>query len=255
MKKSLTQSPTHFTSRAIIAGLALIVSSWAAAQFEPSPQNISTHLQSMFAGKDVTVKDYDEQLKEVDVGTDHFFVSHDGRYVFAGPVYDTHRQIDIVAEQQVVLRKELLSAQPKSLFIGYPSIVKEKHRITVVTDIDCPYCRKFHDSLSLLNQQGISVNYLMMPRAGTGSASYAKTLNALCSSDPAGAITQAMSGKIPAPAAASCNTEQLSAQVALAQKMKIRSTPTFVFPTGELQVGLLNTEHLLRVLDNLKPQQ
>jgi thiol:disulfide interchange protein DsbC len=258
VKQLISRSPISFVVSTSLASLALVGGSLASTDSAVPPDNITPLLQRLFAGKEVKIEDYDEQLKQVVVDGDHLFVSHDGRYVFAGPVYDTQRKIDIVADRERVFRKNLLSSLQEDLYIHYPSKVEQKHRITVVTDIDCPYCRRFHNTVGELNQLGVSVSYLMMPRAGVKSASFAKTLNALCATDPAGAITRAMAGGDQANLHQNCNSDnanRLIEHISLAQKMKIGSTPSFITPSGDLHIGLRSTEQLLDLLDSNRENQ
>lgn len=217
----------------------------------PSPtSNPEMQIREVFAGKNIEIKDYDSQLKQVIVDEDLLFASQDGRYIFAGPIYDTHQKIDIVAEGEAVQRAALINAQNPELFVSYPSALEQKHKITVVTDIDCPYCRKFHNTIGELNKLGVSVDYVMLPRAGINSASYARTLNALCRDDAPSNVTRAMANQPSPKAPESCDSSQLLQQMQLAQKMKIRSTPTFVLPNGKLRVGLLSTSELMGLLES-----
>lgn len=209
--------------------------------------SIQEKLQGLFAGASIEVSDYNQDLKQVTVDSAHFFASKDGRYLFAGSVLDTHRQVDISAERDTKERQSLINEQPSELFISYPSSGEEKHQVTVFTDIDCPYCRKLHTSIGQLNDNGVSVHYVMLPRQGVGSKSYLKTQNALCSSDPANSITEAMRGI--AINAIDCESNQLSEQIKLARRLKISSTPTLVLPNGELQIGLRSPIELLKLLE------
>ena len=58
---------------------------------------------------------------------------------------------------------------------------KEKYSLTVFTDVDCGYCRKFHNEIDQYNNLGISIKYLAFPRAGIDSESYTKMVSAWCS--------------------------------------------------------------------------
>lgn len=254
MTKIVALSLRHSLWAGIFFCFPLAYESLAMAEEASPSQKLTTRFQHAFAGKEFEVKDYDEQLKEVIVNSEHFFSSHDGRYVFAGPIYDTDQQVDIVSERAALFRQALLSAQPKELFVRYPSTVEQKYQLTVVTDIDCPYCRKLHNSLGELNTQGVSVNYVMLPRAGVKSKSYSKTRNALCSDDPAASITRAMASLDLPESNGACDASQLRQQMELAGQMKIRSTPTFILPNGKLQVGLLSAANLVALLDGTNVQ-
>jgi len=209
--------------------------------------DINERLKHVFGDAKTAVSDYDDQLKSVIVDDKHFFfVTHDGKYLFGGPVLDAHSGTDLIELRKAEYRKAVLGAQPQGFFVSYPSVGAVKHTLTVFTDIDCGYCRKLHATMNDLNRRGISVNYVMLPRAGKNSVSYAKSLDALCSKDPSESITRALQNqKI---ASASCAPTRLDRQIALAEKMSIEATPTLVLPSGELHVGMPGTAQLLTLL-------
>lgn len=207
---------------------------------------IQTKIQSVFGDKPVLINDYDDQLKEVVIDTKIYFATHDGRYLFAGPIFDTERREDIATMKENQLRQIYLSSLPKDIFISYPS-AKPKHQITVFTDIDCGYCRKLHNHMARFNELGISVNYLMLPRAGIGSESYKKTVATLCSDNPAASITRAMQNDNPAPL--NCENNVMSQHLDIVRDLKINSTPTIVLPGGELKPGLIRPDQLIALLE------
>lgn len=208
----------------------------------------ASEIQSAFGDKPVVINDYDDQLKEVIVeGTKIYFATHDGRYLFAGPILDTEQKTNIVSLQENKLRYAYLRSLPEDVFVSYPSTSPSKHQITVITDIDCPYCRKFHDYMTSFNQRGVSVNYVMLPRAGVGSKSHLKTVSALCSANPADSITKAMQNDNPSPN--NCETNVMSQHLKIVRDLNINSTPTIVLPDGQLKLGLVSPDQLLALLD------
>ena len=208
--------------------------------------DVQSKIQSALGGRPIVINDYDDQLKEVVVDSNVYFTTHDGRYLFTGPILDTERRLDIVAAKEDNLRHTYLSSLPQDVFVSYPSSGPSKYKVTVFTDIDCTFCRKMHNDMPSFNQQGISVNYVMLPRAGVGSASHKKTISALCSANPAEAITNAMQNKAPAPL--SCELNQMSKHMEIARNLKIRSTPTIVLPGGQIKLGLTSPNQLLELL-------
>jgi thiol:disulfide interchange protein DsbC len=212
---------------------------------------IQTKIQNIFANKHAVISDYDSQLKKVVVDDSNiYFATHDGRYLFAGPIIDTEKKTNIVSLQENQLRRTYLNSLPENLLVSYPSHGENKHTITVVTDIDCPYCRKFHNSIPSINKRGITVNYVMLPRAGVGSGSHKKTISALCSDSPADTITSAMQNI--SPTDKDCKTNSMSQHMQIAQHLKVNSTPTIILPNGQLKVGLVNPEQLFALLDGAK---
>jgi thiol:disulfide interchange protein DsbC len=233
---------SYFVALGLLLGL-LTQSSYAS--------DIQTKIQAAFGNKTVLISDFDEQLKKVVVDdTNLYFATHDGRYLFAGPIIDTEKKVNIVNAQEKQLRRAYLDSLPDDLLVRYASKGEAKHTITVVTDIDCPYCRKFHNDIPSLNQQGVTVKYVMLPRAGVGSDSYKKTVSALCSDNPAEAITSAMQNV--SLAEKHCKANSMSQNMQIAQRLKVKSTPTFILPNGQLKVGLINPEQLFSLLENAK---
>ena len=121
-----------------------------------------------------------------------------------------------------------------------------QHQITVVTDIDCTYCRRLHQQMAEFNDAGISVDYLIMPRAGLGSASYRKAVNALCAGQPAAAFTAAMAGHD--------NPQQdcehsVDAQFALSRQLGVTGTPAIVLDDGAMIHGYVPPAELLARLN------
>lgn len=211
--------------------------------------DIEAKIQGAFGDNPIVVSDYDDHLKEVQVDYKIYFTTHDGRYLFAGPILDIERRTDIIAQREGQLRQDYLSSLPEDILVNYPSSVKSKHKITVFTDIDCPYCRTLHRHMESFNQQGISVNYIMLPRSGVGSESYKKTLAALCSVDPAESITQAMLNQGLTHSNSNCDPSRVSQHMEIASKLKINSTPSIVLPNGHIKLGLVNPDQLIALLE------
>lgn len=207
-----------------------------------------TKIQSAFGDKPIVINDYNEQLKEVVVdGASVYFATHDGQYIFAGPIFDTEQRINILSLREDQLRLSYLRALPDNIYVKYPSSsTPSKYEVTVFTDIDCGYCRKFHSNMARLNKQGISVKYIMLPRSGVGTKSHTKTIAALCSDNPAETITRAMQNIEPIPN--NCEGKVMRKHMEIVQDLKINNTPTIVLPNGQIKLGLYSPERLLAVL-------
>jgi thiol:disulfide interchange protein DsbC len=209
-----------------------------------------TKIQSAFGDKPIVINDYNDQLKEIVVeGVSVYFATHDGQYIFAGPIFDTKQGTNILSQREDQLRLSYLRSLPDNIYVNYPSIsIPSKYEITVFTDIDCGYCRKFHSNMASLNTQGISVNYIMLPRSGVGSKSHTKTIATLCSDNPAKTITRAMQNIEPTPN--NCKDNVMSKHLEIVQDLKINNTPTIVLPNGQMKLGLVSPEQLLALLRN-----
>ena len=144
-------------------------------------------------------------------------------------------------------RKSILDlALTKSDFISFKSN-NEKHKVTIFTDVDCGYCRKFHNEINDFNNLGITVNYVAFPRSGLASDSYNKVVTAWCSADPKDTLTKMKQGEDLQ--ISLCQDHPVEKHFLLGQKIGITGTPAIIKSNGELLPGYLPPEELLTRLN------
>ena len=86
-------------------------------------------------------------LYEVTMGGLIAYVSADGKYLISGNVYDLDSQENLTASRRNTARAKALAGVSESQMIVYgPS--NAKMTVTVFTDVDCGYCRKFHSQMA-----------------------------------------------------------------------------------------------------------
>jgi len=197
---------------------------------------------------EIEIASYKDQLLEITVGPKTLFASKDGQYIFAGPVLETKTRIDLVELKDKQYRQRRLSQLDPDMYLSFPASATEQHAVTVFTDIDCTFCRRLHTFMPEYNELGITINYVMMPRAGLNSASYNKAVSVFCSNNPAQNMTLAMKGEFNQEN--SCENA-ITRQFQLAMEFGINSTPTMIMPDGEIKVGFLPPAALLDVLGRL----
>src|SRR5690242_21234491 len=99
-----------------------------------------------------------------------------------------------------------------------------RHTLTVLTDIDCQYCRALNDDTPTLNAAGVAVRYLPFPRAGVDSESWEKAVAVWCAKDRKAAYQQAMHGTVPA-MDPKCDATAVVAGYHMAQLLGLDGTP------------------------------
>jgi len=222
---------------------------------QPISSNTSKSIHDFFNNSaEVSIKRYNQQLLEVNIGARSVFASNDGRYLYVGKVIDTQEKTDI--SEGVAQRNRLnkLAHLDDEYQLTFAATAKELFEVTLFTDIDCGYCRRFHSSMTQYNDLGIRINYVMLPRAGKNSNSYNKTAAVLCSSNPQENMTLAMQGQFSAPTS-SVNTRcrnNLNKQMLLANELGITATPTMLLANGAVIEGVVNPEQLLAQLKQIK---
>ncbi len=185
-------------------------------------------------------------LYQVSAGPILLYISADGRYIFDGDIYDTQANNQNVTEKErQTTRKAALANVSDKEFIWYKA-KNPKHTLTVFTDIDCGYCRRFHQQVKELNAQGVSVRYLAFPRSGAGTPSYNKMVSVWCSETPADALTKAKDGVV-IPTRQCDNPVQK--QVELGALAGVQGTPSLILEDGTLIPGYVPTDKLLEILD------
>lgn len=223
--------------------LALLVTNSYADDY----QDIRSALSRLLPG----LTDYEirpaaiDNLLEVRADTSVFYVSSDGEFLLNGPLYRLEQGENLTEKRLALYRKNLVEDIPALMPIEYPAS-NSRHRVTVITDIDCPYCRQLHQDMDAYHAAGLDIEYLMLPRAGKDSPSYIKTVHAVCAEQPGEAITAAMNGEIPAPANCEHSVDQ---HMAMARSLGVSSTPNILLVDGTLIRGYKTAAELAQILD------
>lgn len=186
-------------------------------------------------------------LYEVTMGNgERVFVSADGNYFVVGDLFQLTDEgmVNLTDAKRNLVRADRIAAiDPEDKIIFSPET--KKASITVFTDIDCGYCRKLHREMANYLAAGIEVSYLAYPRAGVGSNSYNKIVNAWCADDRKAAITSLKSGGIVE--TKTCENP-VADQYQLAIDLGLRGTPAIILESGKLVSGYHPASKLKEIL-------
>ncbi len=137
----------------------------------------------------------------------------------------------------------------------------QKHEIVVFTDPTCPYCRRLHNSIGPLNDQGVTVHYMMYPRAFSEGRDSdvairveASLKEAWCAKDLAGGFNDLFAGR----AIRDSNCDEFSeldrqafpidGHYLIADVFGVYATPTIITDKGEIITGFSGEAGLLSAL-------
>jgi thiol:disulfide interchange protein DsbC len=191
-----------------------------------------------------------ENLFIVDIGDlQPIYASKNGEFFFYGELYAVNgNMLQNTTKDEVNLKRKSILDETLSEddFISFKS-KNEKHRVTIFTDVDCGYCRKFHNEIKDFNDLGITVNYVAFPRSGLDSVSYNKIVTAWCSKDPKNILTKMKEGIDVE--LLMCQDHPVETHFLLGQKIGITGTPAIIKSNGELLPGYLPPEELLTRLN------
>ena len=116
-----------------------------------------------------------------------------------------------------------------------------KDSITVITDINCTYCRRLHSEIPVYMKNDVEVRYVFMSERG-GSGSMKKTISVWCSDDKQQALTTAKAGgKVEEK---KCDNP-IKQHLALARELGVRGTPAIVLENGQLLPGYVPAKKLI----------
>jgi thiol:disulfide interchange protein DsbC len=185
-------------------------------------------------------------LYEVTMGGLIAYVTSDGKYLVSGNVYDLDTEVNLTAARRNAARAKALAAVGDDQMIVF-SPANAKMTVTVFTDIDCGYCRKFHSQISDINKAGVRVRYLMFPRTGPGTDSWRKAEAVWCAKDRRDALTRAKRGEAlkstNCPAASSIKT-----QYSMGEDLGVEGTPAIFTQNGDYVGGFMTPEQLVQVI-------
>jgi thiol:disulfide interchange protein DsbC len=164
---------------------------------------------------------------EAIIGSQFIYVSKDGRFVLDGSAIDANNRRDITEAARAKNRMaSLKNIGPDKRIIFAPP--DPKWSVTVFTDIDCPFCRRFHEQIEAYNAAGISVEYVFLPlEMHPGADKKAEAV--WCAIDRKAAFTAAMKGSDTG--TATCENP-VAESVNVARAIGINGTPTMLASDG-----------------------
>ena len=175
---------------------------------------------------------------------DSMLISEDGQYLIQGDVVNIKTRSLIQKSSKVKnLKLDLISTIKDSDKIIYKA-QDEKYQVHVFTDVDCPYCRRLHNSIGQMNDLGISVKYLASPLASLHPKAQGKMQKIWCADDR----NQAMddyndSGTIVD--ASNCENP-VADQLEISKQLGVTGTPAIFLSDGTHLPGFLPADKLLR---------
>lgn len=184
-------------------------------------------------------------LYEVAMGGLIAYVSSDGKYLLSGNVYDLDTQVNLTAARRNSARAKALAAASESNMIVFGP-ANAKMTVTVFTDIDCGYCRKFHSQIADVNKSGVRVRYMFFPRTGPGTESWTKAEQVWCAADRREALTRAKKGD--PIKGKTCGDAAVKSQYELGSDLGVEGTPAIFTQTGDYIGGYVTPDELVQAI-------
>ena len=178
-----------------------------------------------------------------------------GTLLFEGKVIDLVARKDLTAARQDALSHlSYAKLDKRNAIVTYRHGTGERE-IAIFADPNCGYCKLFESSLQQSLRNATVYTYVIPI---LGADSIAKSTSVLCAPDAAVAWNDWMLRKVPPPKTETpCAraTSGIEANLALARKHRIRSTPTIVLSSDERLVGAVPIESLEKSLPASNPSR
>jgi len=187
-------------------------------------------------------------LYRVTLGPQILYLTADGKYALRGDLIELGSGRDLSAEDRAAARVAYLAGIGEKDMIVFP-VSHPRHVLTVLTDIDCAYCRQLAGDMPRLMAGGVELRYLAYPRSGVDSPSWNKAVAVWCAKDRRAAYRSAMQG-VTVTAASDCDQSAVLAGYGFATKLGMQGTPIIITEGGQLVAGYLPPEDLMKLLDN-----
>ena len=175
------------------------------------------------------------------------YISQDGRYIVNGNIIDLQDKVNLTEQSQSKLTQQVINGYDEKKMIIFPAEGKTQNLPIVFALLHDSLCSMLHKEVPKLNKAGISVRYLMYPRAGAGSATFKKSVSAWCADDQKKAIAIAKEGGVVE--AKNCDNP-VQEQFDLGQAIGVTGTPTLVLESGKVLPGFVPADQLIKILNS-----
>lgn len=232
-------------------GLCVLLGSFATSVLAATPEETVRAAMAKLAPQvkiDVVQESSVPGFHEAIVGNQFLYVSKDGRHILDGSAFDAANQRDLTEAARARQRLAGLARIGSDKRIVFAP-AKPTRSVTVFTDIDCPFCRRFHEQIARYNELGIAVEYVFLPLDIHPGADR-KAEAVWCAPDRRAAFTAAMGGADTGTATCANPVAETSR---VARELGISGTPTTLASDGSRiapQIAM-NPDQLIIELDRL----
>ena len=190
-----------------------------------------------------------DNIYEIIYGGEIVYITSDAKFIFeSGNLQkiikdgDSYYFKNITEKSASEGRKNLLASIPDSKLFVYGN--SKENYINVVTDIDCPYCRKFHKDIPIYVKNNIKVRYLVF---SIKTSSKKRIVSAWCAKNKNVAFTllkdeEKITRK-------NCNNP-IEEHQKLISSIGVSSTPSIFLSDGTLIQGYMSPEEIIERIKN-----
>lgn len=181
---------------------------------------------------------------EISKGAKLLYISSDGQLLIDGDVISLSSAANLTEQRRAALRLELVQRIPVNDRIVFASAGPPRERLTVFTDLNCPYCLQFHRKLQDYSRQGIEVHYLFYPRSGPSGNSFDQAIAVWCATDRVAALEAGFAEQ--RLSSVKCDNPVMR-HYRLATDLGLKGTPAIITADGTVHYGLADLDRILGI--------
>lgn len=186
-------------------------------------------------------------LYEVDIGNKLFYTDAKATFLFAGEIFDTKTQVNVTKARLDELRRVNWKELPFK--DSFPVVFGNgKRQIAIFEDPYCPFCRKMEATLEKMGN--VTLHVFVVPIIRRESMQQSRDI--WCAPNRSKAWLAWMKDQVQPPTAPANCVDPLKANIELADKLGISSTPTLIFLDGSRLEGALPAEEVEKRLAAVK---
>ena len=174
-----------------------------------------------------------------------FYIDSTGKYIVSGSIIELKTFKNLTQKKLQAINKRVLSKEDLSKLDEMADIVygDSKNVVYLITDPDCPYCKKAENILNkMVNEGKITVKVILLPLERLHPNAKAKAVSLVC--DKKG-FKELMNG-YKSSNQCEIGKEKINKNINfLINNLKVRATPTYVFPDGEMKAGVINETYIM----------
>ena len=179
-----------------------------------------------------------------------FLLSDDAQYITDGEisVIENGQFVGLDTEFEQRKNQSVLASLVDKQLIRYPATSTEKAVIYVADDVNCPYCRRLHQQMPMLNAKGVTINVIGYP---IYEQSPAQMRGIWCQTDEKSrrqAFDKAMLQGEMTPTPASCTADHVTPNREKAAGLAVIATPAIYREDGVLYQASFESPEFLEFL-------
>ncbi|MGP5211058.1 disulfide isomerase DsbC N-terminal domain-containing protein [Psychrobacter alimentarius] len=179
-----------------------------------------------------------------------FLLSDDAQYITDGEISVIENGQFIGLDENFETRKNqsVFATLVEGQLITYPATSSERAVIYIADDVNCPYCRRFHQQIPMLNAKGVTVNVIGYPIYEQSPEQMRGIWCQGSESSRRQAFDKAMLQGEMTPASASCNVDHVTPNREKAAGLAVIATPAIYREDGVLYQASFESPEFLEFL-------